>query len=243
MRMSQCLLKNDSIKLYLLGLVDMKYINLDKSYITPSGKVLFNIDIDKVPKYSENTEPRGIFESTLFNFAFNTAYVNAITDCNTEEIIEDIDIIFKKNKPNHTEEYYIPFVVCSKAKTCRIDTFAVKYKGMLNSPPDDYIKSVMEWLQTSEQSEYKLYKKRFETFSGQAIEWVKQQIRDTLLKNTLGNFCADDLQRHTYSCRRKLDDRDIFYVIYEWWRHLREGSVKWMDIDNGEGNIFVVLNK
>lgn len=241
--MSQCLLTSNDVKLYLLNLVNMEYVNLDKSYITPSGKILFNIDIDKVPKYSENTEPRVVFENTLFDFAFNITYVKAITDCDNEEIAADIDTILRRNKPNHTEEYYIPFVVCSKAKTCRIETFAVKYKGMLNSPPDDYIESTMEWLKTSEQPEYELRKKQFETFSGRAIEWVKQQIRDTLLKNTLGDFCSDDLQRHTYLCIRNLDDNKIFYSIYEWWKHLRKGAVKWIDIDNGEGNIFVALNE
>ena len=241
--MSQCLLTSNAVKLYLLDLVNMEYVNLSKSYIAPSGKILFNIDIDKVPKYSETTEPRVVFENTLFDFAFNTAYVNAVTDCDNKEIAEDIDTILRRNKPNHTEEYYIPFVVCSKAKTCRIETFAVKYKGMLNSPPDDYIESTMEWLKTSEQSEYELRKKQFEVFSGQAIEWVKQQIRDTLLKNTLGDFCSDDLQRHTYLCIRKLDDSKIFYSIYEWWKHLRKGTVEWVDIDNGEGNIFAALNE
>ena len=240
--MSQCLLTSNAVKLYLLNLINMEYVNLDKSYITPSGKILFNIDIDKVPKY-ETTEPRVVFENTLFDFAFNTTYVKTIVGSDTEDISEDIDTIFRRNRPNHIEEYYIPFVVCSKAKICRIDTFAVKYKGMLNSPPDDYIESMMEWLKKSEQFEYDLRKKQFDTFSRQAIEWVKQQIRDTLLKNTLGDFCSDDLQRHTYLCIRKLDDNKIFYSIYEWWKHLRKGTVKWTDIDNGEGNIFVALNE
>lgn len=238
--MSQCLLTSNSVKLYLLDLVNMEYVNLDKSYITPSGKILFNIDIDKVPKYSKIT-PRTVFENTLFDFAFNTKYVKAITDCDTEDVSEDIDIILRKNKPNHTEEYYIPFVVCSKAKTCRIDTFAVKYKGVLNSPPDDYIKTIMQEFKTSEQPEYQLYKERFTKFSTQALEWVKQQIRNTLMTNTIGDFCSDIIQRHIYFCKRCFDKRDIYYIIYEWWKHLKNGSIKWTDMDNGEGNIFAAL--
>lgn len=235
-------LTRKSVTLYLLDLIDMKYINLDKSYVTPSSEIYFNIDIDKSPKYFDTSgiiEPRDILENTLFDFTFNISYASALCAGYSSEEIKDV--IHRKILPNHEEEYYIPFVVCSKAKTCRIDTFAVKYKGVLDSPQDDYVKTTMECFEMAKQPEYKIYKERFKTFSGEAIEWVKQQIRNTLLKNTLGDFYADDLQQYTYSCRRKLDNRDIFYVIYEWWRHLREGGVTWTDLDNGKNNIFAAL--
>lgn len=227
------------IEFYPLDLIDMKYINLDKSYVTSSGKVYFNIDVDKVDKYSKTTSSRSMIENTLFDFTFNEQCF--IASCAGYDDIKNT--IKRKFLPNHNEEYYIPFVVCSKAKTCRIDTFAVKYKGVLNSPLEDYVKSTMNLLKTSQQSEYETYKEKLTIFSRQAIEWVKKQIRNTLLTDTLGDFCSDDLQRHTYSCKRKLEDKNIFYVVYEWWKYLREGSVTWTDIDNGEGAVFVALNE
>lgn len=159
------LLPSKSVLLYLLEMIDMKYIDLEKSYITPSGTAFFKIDTGKLTNPPlEDANPRYILENTIFDLACNYKYALccfANVECE------------RKILPNSEDKYYIPYVVSPVGTKEHLTTICVRYKGILMSPPDDFITETINLLK--EQPEYNYCKSLINNFVTEANEWVREQ--------------------------------------------------------------------
>lgn len=234
------LLMSKSVKLYLLDMINMEYIDLDRSYISHSGTVLFKIDTDKLAEYpAETSTPKYILENTIFDLACNYKYAMSkllSTDPNQDKVS-------RKVLPNDKDEYYIAYIV-SPVKTEHLTTFSVKHKGVMMSPPDDFITETMNWLKDSNASEYDYYKNLVSGFVTKANEWVRGQIRKKLIDSKIGGeFRQDVIIDGVYFNRRTINNKIVAYIVNNWYIHYAKGSVKWIDIDNGEGAVFVAVNE
>lgn len=234
------LLMSKAVKLYLLNMIDMKYINLDKSYITRSGIVLFKIETDKLAEYpSETSDPRYILENTIFDLACNYKYAMG----KLLGVTPNQDKVSRKVLPNDEDEYYIAYIV-SPIDTEHLTTFFVRHKGIMMSPPDDFITESMNWLKDSKSPEYSYCKSLINNFVTKANEWVREQIRKKLIDGKInGEFRQDLIMDSVYFNRRAMNNKIVVYIINNWYVHYTKGSVKWIDIDNGEGAVFVAVNE
>ncbi len=164
------LLSSKSVRLYLLEMIDMKYIDLEKSYITPSGTAFFKIDTDKLTEPpSETPNPRYILENTIFDLACNYKY--AMDKLRCAAINQDVECE-RKILPNNEDEYYIPYVVSPVGTNKHLTTICVRHKGIPMSPPDDFITETINLLK--EQPEYNYCKSLINNFVIKANEWVAE---------------------------------------------------------------------
>lgn len=159
------LLSSKAVILYLLEMIDMKYIDLEKSYIAPSGKAFFKIDTDRLAEPSfETPNPRYILENTIFDLACNYKYaLCCVANVECE----------RKILPNNEDEYYIPYVVSPLGTKEHLTTICVRHKGIPMSLPDDFITETINLLE--EQPEYNHCKNLINNFVGKANEWVREQ--------------------------------------------------------------------
>ena len=165
------LLPSKDIRLYLLEMIDMKYIALEKSYITSSGTAFFKIDTDKLAEPPlEVTNPRYILENTIFDLACNYKY--AMDKLRCDAINQDVECE-RKILPNIKDEYYIPYVVSPVGTKEHLTTICVRHKGISMSPPDDFITESINLLK--EQPEYNYCKSIINNFVTKADEWVREQ--------------------------------------------------------------------
>ena len=162
------LLPSKAVILYLLEMIDMKYIDLEKSYITPSGKAFFRIDTDKLAEpHLETLNPRYILENTIFDLACNYKYaMNKL--CYATDVECDRKIL-----PNIEDEYYIPYVVSPVGTNEHLTTICVRHKGIPISPPDNFITETINLLE--EQPEYNHCRSLINNFVTKANEWVRKQ--------------------------------------------------------------------
>lgn len=228
------LLSNKSVKFYLLDLIDIRYIDLEKSYVSPSGETMFRIDISKLPECpAECPDQKTLLEKTIFDLTFNYG-------CIKEKICGNDKKSERRVLPNGNDKYYIVYDSSAKAPSV---TFMIIHNKIPMEPKTDFIRTTMKWLNDFDKSNYKQYRKRINKFAERAKEIIKEKIRNRLFGNDIaGEFIHDDIVRDTYLHRRNIDGRRVVYIIYEWYRHLLKGTVQWVDIDNGKGNVFVTLN-
>ena len=69
----------------------------------------------------------------------------------------------------------------------------------------------------------------------------KEQIR-AIMTDVKGEFVEDKFIKDTYLQARQHNGQNIYYVIPRWWEKVAKGKVDFIEIDNGEGAIFVALN-
>ena len=240
--MSKILLSGKAIKLYLLDMIDMKYIDLETSFISSTGIIFFRIDTEKLPQSpAETPNPKYVLENTIFDLSYNHRYILDKLRCTDQDEEEKC---VRKNLPNDNDEYFIPFEVSPTTADGSITTFIVKHNGTANSPVDDFVTTTMQWLKDFKHPEYAYYKTLTEKFTEQANEWVRKQICTRLMSDGVkGNFRQDTIVADTYFHRRNESGNDIYYIVHEWWKRIKKGYVQWTDIDNGEGKIFVALNE
>lgn len=62
------------------------------------------------------------------------------------------------------------------------------------------------------------------------------------MKDVKGEFVKDSFMKDTYFQIRDLDGTNIYYIIYRWWDKLANGKVKFEDVVNGEGTVFIARN-
>ena len=89
--------------------------------------------------------------------------------------------------------------------------------------------------------EYEKYKTAYDNFNALIKERLKQQIRK-IMTDVNGEFVKDTFKEDTYFQSRTDKQKDIYYVIYHWWKKLIEGDVEFIDITNGDGTVYVVRN-
>lgn len=89
--------------------------------------------------------------------------------------------------------------------------------------------------------EYKKYKTAYDNFNVFVKERLKQQIR-AIMPDVKGEFVKDTFKEDVYFQSRTDKQKDIYYVIYHWWKKLIEGDVELIDITNGDGTVYVARN-
>lgn len=70
---------------------------------------------------------------------------------------------------------------------------------------------------------------------------IKEQIR-AMMPDAKGVFVKDNFMKDTYFQVRQHNGQNIYYIIYRWWDKLIDGKVKFTDVVNGEGTVFIARN-
>ena len=89
--------------------------------------------------------------------------------------------------------------------------------------------------------EYKKYKTAYDSFNVFVKEHLKQQIR-AIMPDVKGEFVKDTFKEDVYFQSRTDKQKDIYYIIYHWWKKLIEDDVEFIDITNGDGTVYVARN-
>ena len=89
--------------------------------------------------------------------------------------------------------------------------------------------------------EYEQYKMSYDKFVADIKGELKKQIRK-LMTDVKGDFSKDNFIKDTYFQSRTDKQKDIYYVIYHWWKKLIEGDIEFIDITNGDGTVYVARN-
>lgn len=75
--------------------------------------------------------------------------------------------------------------------------------------------------------------------------FIKDRFKSKILElmtETKGDFVKDNFINDTYFQLRCCNGENVYYIIYRWWDKLINKAVKFTDIDNGKGAVFVALN-
>ena len=67
----------------------------------------------------------------------------------------------------------------------------------------------------------------YDTFNKEVMEWVKSLIREVII-NPKGEFKKDFIKYDTYFQTRE-SERDVYYIIYKWWKTLYNKDIKFID--------------
>ena len=90
--------------------------------------------------------------------------------------------------------------------------------------------------------EYEQYKMSYDKFVSDIKGELKQQIRK-LMTEVKGEFSKDNFIKDTYFQVRQFGDKEIFYVIHNWWKVLCDEEINFVDVVNGEGTVFIARCK
>ena len=90
--------------------------------------------------------------------------------------------------------------------------------------------------------EYKQYKMSYDKFVANIKGELKKQIRK-LMTEVKGEFSKDNFIKDTYFQVRQFDNKEIFYVIHNWWKGLCDGEINFVDVVNGEGTVYIARCK
>ena len=102
--------------------------------------------------------------------------------------------------------------------------------------------NALYFMEKIQHPEYKQYKISFDNFVADIKEKLKEQIRK-LMTDVKGEFLKDNFIKDTYFQVRQFDDKEIFYVIHNWWKGLCEGKINFVDVVNGEGTVYIARCK
>lgn len=224
-------------QLCLLDLVNMEFVNKDKSFIGDDGVVYFNIDQEKFPipviHETDKLNIKRVYYSTA-DFLERTLF---------ESIFENMDAV-----PNESDEYYIKFHTLttihenhystSNKETVQgfVEEFAIKHDGKIYSSGSEC--DVLFYLKHNKSLAFQTYMNKFINFTTEANEWVREKIRTVLFDYTkvIGNFSKDMLKSDTYF---QETDKHVFYIIHKWWEEYNKKQIEWQDITNGDKLTFV----
>lgn len=90
--------------------------------------------------------------------------------------------------------------------------------------------------------EYEQYKMSYDNFVTDIKGELKKQIRK-LMTEVKGEFLKDNFIGDTYFQVRKFGDKEIFYVIHNWWKGLCDEEINFVDVVNGEGTVYIARCK
>ncbi len=102
--------------------------------------------------------------------------------------------------------------------------------------------NALYFMEQIQHPEYKQYKMSYDKFVTDIKGELKKQIRK-LMTEVKGEFSKDNFIKDTYFQVRRLDDKEVFYVIHNWWKGLRDGEINFVDVVNGEGTVFIARCK
>ena len=102
--------------------------------------------------------------------------------------------------------------------------------------------NVLCFMEQIQHPKYEQYKMSYDKFVSDIKVELKQQIRK-LMTEAKGEFVKDKFIKDTYFQARQFGDKEIFYVIHNWWKGLCEGEINFVDVVNGEGTVFIARCK
>ena len=82
----------------------------------------------------------------------------------------------------------------------------------------------------------------YDNFNALVKERLKKQI-GKLMTDVKGKFSKDNFIKDTYFQVRKFGDKEIFYVIHNWWKGLCDEEINFVDVVNGEGTVYIARCK
>ena len=97
------------------------------------------------------------------------------------------------------------------------------------------------FMEQSQHPEYDKYKQIYDKFIADIEDKLKEQVK-IIMTDVKGKFVKDKFIKDTYLQARQHNGQNIYYVISRWWEKVAKGKVDFVDIDNGEGTVFVALN-
>lgn len=213
------------LELYLLDMINEKYIDLDldNSFISNNGEIFLKIKTDALPIQNiKVVKPKGtgciyhsvkdVFEKGLFEIC-----------------------IFERSN------YYIVCDNTGKPFDLRgMSKFKDEPIRVLNH--HNIINEIMTTMENLKHPDFYKCREQLNDFKLIVQNWIKTQIRDTLfIDNVKGIFSADSIKDDTYFQRRTDNESDIYYIIHHWWINLLTSQVRWTDIDGGQGKVFVSI--
>ena len=208
------------LELYLIDIINEKYIDLDNSFIGNNGEIFLKIKIDILP---------------IPHFEIKTKHGLVRTYYSVKEVLE------RFINPSSIEQnnYYIVCDFTGKPIDLRGTTNVCdKIIGVYNHC--NIINEILTTMNDLKYPDYTKYSEQTKVFSRFVRVWISNKIRiSSLFDNTKGEFVADGITGNVYLQRRNCNNEDIFYIIPEWWDNLASGMVEWTDVDNGDEKTFV----
>ena len=102
--------------------------------------------------------------------------------------------------------------------------------------------NALYFMEQIQHPEYKQYKMSYDKFVADIKGDLKKQIRK-LMTEVKGEFSKDNFIGDTYFQVRKFGDKEIFYVIHNWWKGLCDEEINFVDVVNGEGTVYIARCK
>ena len=102
--------------------------------------------------------------------------------------------------------------------------------------------SVICFMGQAKHPEYEQHKMSYDNFNALVKERLEKQIRK-LMTEVKGEFSKDKFIKDTYFQVRQFGDKEIFYVIHNWWKGLCDGEINFVDVVNGEGTVYIARCK
>lgn len=220
------------IHIYLLELLNMDYISLPQSFVDKDGMVYLNLDVSKLPI------PDIIIDG---EYGLKRKFKTVL---NVLELL--FDTTFVKNGCSWSEKHFLikksdMFYIQFNPMTGMAESFAITHNGKTYVRTHEYIKGTLYFMEVLGFPEYALFNQKYIDFNNKAIEWVKQQLRAIMID--LQGFCyKDKIDYDTYFQLRNVEKQDVFYIINKWWKQLKNDDITWVDITNGDENIYIALN-
>ena len=102
--------------------------------------------------------------------------------------------------------------------------------------------SVICFMGQAKHPDYERYKMSYDKFVADIKGELKKQIKK-LMTEVKGEFSKDNFIGDTYFQVRKFGDKEIFYVIHNWWKGLCDEEINFVDVVNGEGTVYIARCK
>lgn len=207
----------------ILHLLNMNCVDKSESFVAPTGedylvdgKVYFKIIKDKLPC--------DIYQNLFLQISQNHS-LDAPCLLSTDEFYVMYDFTSETDKV----EDVLAFALCRDGKYYR---------------DCDFIGSLFMQMRYLHYYKEKTFIDLACRFVQSCREWIKEQIRMSLVRDVQGNLEMDNVIKTTYFQRRIDDDIDVVfdYIINEWDRRLaNKESISWVDFLNA-GKMFVALD-
>lgn len=215
-------------ELPVFSILNMKYIEKDKTLISPkgedwlrNGKVYFKLNTNN------NTVKK---------------YLPIIFD----NIMKDY-FVHPRKQPN--DEYYIMYDSEDKLADGMEDKtkggltdFAIRRNGKIYYESTGIISSTLMYMKYLNHPQLERAKRMVSSFAHECYDWIKEKIQKTLMTNVKGKYVVDNIEIDTYFQRRCDGDICYDYIIHDWCRRLaNKENISWVDL-LGEDKVYVAID-
>ncbi len=212
----------------IFDLFNMEYINLNESFFTPSGenwlidgKTYFKFDKGKIP-----TETLDI----IYDEVSKNYIMGELKSDDEFCIMYDTTDSLANGMENETKG----------GITC----FAIRRNGEIFIESNT-IGSILMYMDVLKHPKLVETKSKVSEFARKCYNWIKEQIRNTLVVDVQGDFYIDNIIEDTYYQRRYLcndSNNSVDYVVYNWCsRMANKEPIEWANVMEME-KLYVAIN-